>query len=266
MEYRFPFGQALKKVQQKDTSPKKVFVLGVYASAVHAKWKDVHGKEKVKALAVASEPEIFWKGNGAGAEISSIRIPAELGTLEPADKMFNGPSGNTLDELFLTPLGQTRNSVWLCDIIPNSRLNINQAKAIQTHYSKELIEQYNLPEATIPLFQESELDSEVRREEILSELESSQADILVLLGDLPIRWFLSPLTGGKYTSLSQFSNGSIEGSDGDSYGRMHPVQIQDKTYQVLPLCHPRQAGGLGISNQKWKQRHEHWAGTASKLV
>ena len=41
---------------------KKVFVLGVYASAVHARWKK-DGKVICQALAVASEPRIFWDGN-----------------------------------------------------------------------------------------------------------------------------------------------------------------------------------------------------------
>jgi hypothetical protein len=42
-------------------------------------------------LAVASEPYIFWKGDGADKIISDIPIPKELGHLEPADPMFNGP-------------------------------------------------------------------------------------------------------------------------------------------------------------------------------
>jgi hypothetical protein len=62
-EYRFPFGEKLQKVQQKNRNPKKAFVLGVYASAVHARWVDAGGKQKVAAFAVASEPEIFWPGN-----------------------------------------------------------------------------------------------------------------------------------------------------------------------------------------------------------
>lgn len=36
-EFYFPFGQQLKKVEQKDKTPKEAFVLGVYASAVHAR-------------------------------------------------------------------------------------------------------------------------------------------------------------------------------------------------------------------------------------
>ena len=48
--YYFPFGEKLTKVQQSETTPnKEVFVLGVYASAVHAKWLDKDGKIKVQA-------------------------------------------------------------------------------------------------------------------------------------------------------------------------------------------------------------------------
>ncbi len=64
-EFIFPFGQALHPVVQTDLSPKKIFILGVYASAVHARWLDKNGKQKVSALAVASEPEIFWRGENA---------------------------------------------------------------------------------------------------------------------------------------------------------------------------------------------------------
>jgi len=62
--YQYPFGQPLIPVIQKDRGPKKVFVLGVYASAVHAKWRDQFGTVLVQALAVASEPYIFWRGDG----------------------------------------------------------------------------------------------------------------------------------------------------------------------------------------------------------
>ena len=100
----FPFGSVLKKVEQKDKSQKKVFILGVYGSAVHAKWINPKGRTLVKALAVASEPYIFWKGDGASNIINDMKIPPELGHLEPADSMFNGPSGLELDKSYLNPL------------------------------------------------------------------------------------------------------------------------------------------------------------------
>ena len=78
MKYQYPFGQTVKTLVQQDRTPKKVFVLGVYASAVHARWKK-DGKTVCTALAVASEPRIFWDGNIEEAKeiISKISIPLQ---------------------------------------------------------------------------------------------------------------------------------------------------------------------------------------------
>ena len=80
MPFYFPFGQTIKPLRQEDKSPKKVFVLGVYASAVHARWKK-DGKVICQALAVSSEPRIFWDGNTEEAKriIDAVNIPKELG-------------------------------------------------------------------------------------------------------------------------------------------------------------------------------------------
>jgi hypothetical protein len=92
--YNFPFGQPLRKVQQKDTSKKKAFVLGVYASAVHARWTDKDGKQKVSAFAVASEPDIFRTGENAEQIISALSST----TSRPAWK-FNCKVGFTSRQL-----------------------------------------------------------------------------------------------------------------------------------------------------------------------
>ncbi len=49
----FPFGQPIIPVAQAEKTPKNIFVLGVYASAVHARWIGPDGKRLVTALAVA---------------------------------------------------------------------------------------------------------------------------------------------------------------------------------------------------------------------
>jgi uracil-DNA glycosylase len=249
MKYIFPFGSQLQKVEQIDKSPKKVFVLEVYASAVHAKWIGVDGKVKVNALAVASEPYIFWKGENAKEIIDKIPIPEVCGKLIPADKRFNGPSGIALDELFLKPLGYTREDAWLCDLLPYSRINTNQQKAIERHYNP-LIKKFNLPECTIPKFSAVELNKPERANEIVDELEQSQAEKIILLGDLPIKHFLSHFSNHK--KLSDF------GCTINDYGREHPVTIRNKTYIVIPLVHPRQAAALGRSNLDWKKLHNEW--------
>lgn len=250
-EYYFPFGEKLKKVEQCDKSAKKAFVLGVYASAVHAKWIGEDGKQKVSALAVASEPEIFWTGNNAENIINSITIPSGLGKLVPAREDLNGPSGRALDELFLSPLGLDRDSVWLCDLLPYSRVNESQRRALDKQYTDEVISKFNLKPATIPDFDKSELDSETRRKEILNELEQSQAKKIILLGDLPICKFLHYFDNA-YSKLSQF------GETSETYGLEHKVMINGLEYVVIPLCHPRQAAKLGNSNSKWKELHDGW--------
>ena len=70
MSYQYPFGQEVRRLVQEDQTPKKVFVLGVYASAVHARWIR-NGKTICNALSVASEPRIFWDGNEKEAQESS---------------------------------------------------------------------------------------------------------------------------------------------------------------------------------------------------
>lgn len=252
MKYYFPFGQELKKVEQKEKSPKEVFVLGVYASAVHAKWIDKNGKRKVSALAVASEPDIFWTGEKAEEIISSIHIPKELGKLVvPSDKRFNGPSGNVLDNLFLKPLNLDRNKAWLCDLLPESRVNEQQGKALKDHYTSGLISKYNLPLATIPKLRKEDLNSEKRRNEILGELEASKAETIILLGDLPIKHFLHYFDK-RFSKLSDF------GKTKETYGKGQNIKIASKEYNVIALCHPRQAGRLGRSNTYWWELHNDW--------
>ncbi len=250
--FYFPFGQKLKKVEQKDRSPKKVFVLGVYASAAHARWIDKNGKQVVSALAVASEPEIFWTGENAEEIISEIKIPEQLGQLTaPTNKMLNGPSGRALDSLFLEPLGFDRKVAWLCDLLPESRVNEKQRDAINKHYSDSIIKKFGLSEATIPDFDKTELNLKSRRDEILEELENSKAEILILLGDLPIKWFLR-FHDKRFSRLAQF------GETESTYGRQHEIEINSKKYNVIPLCHPRQANRLGNSNAKWGKLHDNW--------
>lgn len=251
----FPFGNELKPVVQKKSElPKKAFVLGVYASAVHACWVDKNGKEKVKALAVASEPEIFWKGEDAANIISRIVVPKELGRLTlPSDKKLNGPSGIVLDELFLSPLGLDRRSTWLCDLLPESRVNAGQAKALTKHYTDDIIEKYQLKPASIPTFSKSELknNSTWRRDEILAELKASNAETVILLGDLPIKWFLT-FFDKKYKKLSDF------GEDETTYGKGRKIEIDGISYNVIALCHPRNAGKLGSYSPKWWKLHQSW--------
>jgi len=245
----FPFGQPVKTLTQEDRTPKKVFVLGVYASAVHATWKDPDGKIIVQALAVASEPYIFWRGEDAVSYIP--RIDPKAGSLTPASSNMNGPSGIALDELFLKPKGWNREDAWLCDIVPHSCCNQGQAKAIKNHYDP-LIQKYGLQKATTQPVPDR-LFNEERQAEILKELTNSQAKTIILLGDKPIEYFRKFFDDGQRT-LSDF------GETPEKYGKEHKVNIAGTAYEVLPLVHPRQASRLGAHSKKWYDLHMGWVG------
>ena len=245
----FPFGQPVKEVLQDDRSPKRIFVLGVYASAVHARWIGTNQKTIVKALAVASEPYIFWRGDNVNEIIEQINIPSALGKLVTANKQYNGPSGIALDDLILKPLGINRENAWLCDLVPHSCVNPSQNEAISRAYLP-LVSKYCLPLPTVPEVPK-QFTNEVRRAAIVGELMESGADILVLLGDKPIQWFLKYFDP-RWKKLTDFT------MDGQPYGRLNSTQIGSKTVKLLPLAHPRQIAKLGRSSVKWSDLHQNW--------
>ena len=249
-DYRFPFGERLHRLAQEDRTPKKGFVLGVYASAVHARWKR-NGETVCPALAVASEPRIFWDGNEEEAReiIGRIKIPAELGTLSPAGKNLNGPSAKVLDEHILKPLGFKRSDAWLCDLLPETRINDNQMKVIKEEYNPK-IDKFGLNKVNIPERGDVFADKE-RCNEILRELEESDARLLVLLGDIPIKQFLNVVADVPYSTLQEYV-------DLYGYGNPTDVTIQSKTIKVLPLAHPRQIGALGYHSKTWCEMHQKW--------
>lgn len=250
MAYLYPFGQKLHPLVQEDKTPKKVFVLGVYASAVHARWMR-DGQIVCRALAVASEPRIFWDGNPdeAKAIIDKIKIPQELGILVPAGKRLNGPSAKVLDEDILAPLGFTRKDAWLCDCLPETRLNPCQLKVIKERYNP-LIEAYWLNEVTIPKKTNAFCDDK-RAAEITEELLQSEADLLVLLGDIPVAQYLNRVADVPYKSLQEYTD--IYG-----YGNASDITIGNRTLKVLPLAHPRHIGALGAHSKKWNLAHAEW--------
>ena len=253
MAYHFPFGQEVRPVVQQDRTPKKVFVLGVYASAVHARWKGRDGREICKALAVASEPRIFWDGNEEEARkiISKIKIPKELGTLEPAEDRFSGPSAKALDDHILKPWGYTRDEAWLCDLLPETRLNPRQLKAVD-RYNNFIEEngQNELNKADIPECPNIFCD-QIRCEEILEELRESQAELLVLLGDEPIRQFLRKVADVDFKKLQEYV-------DKYGYGNSVKVDIDNRTIEVIPFTHPRNIAKLGLYSPKWHNKHSEW--------
>lgn len=172
--------------------------------------------------------------------------------MEPAFRQLNGPSAKVLDENILAPLGFTRADVWLCDCLPETRINPNQVKVINKHYNP-LIEQYGLNPVTVPKRSSAFCDKK-RSVEITYELMQSNADLLVLLGNIPIAQYLKKVADVPYSTLGEYV-------DLYGYGNATEVVIKGKSIKVLPLAHPRQIGALGAHSKRWHLAHKEWEKT-----
>jgi protein-tyrosine phosphatase/uracil-DNA glycosylase len=245
----YPFGAPLREVVQEDRTPKRVFVLGAYASAVHARWVDPGGRTLVRALAVASEPFVFWDGANAAEVVARIALGADAGRLEAAEPAFNGPSGRSLEQDYLRPLGVPRADGWFCDLVPHTCLNDAQRLAIQREYEPRA-QALGLPAVDLPPVPKAFAD-DARRLEINAEIEQAKPDLIVLLGDHPIRHWLR-FHDARWHSLADF------GDKAESYGRRHRLSMNGRQYEVLPLAHPRQVAGLGDHSPRWRELHARW--------
>lgn len=245
----YPFGSKLRPVVQQDRTPKRIFVLGVYASAVHAKWIGPRNKMLVQALAVASEPSIFWDGAGVDAILRGITVPKDAGRLEPAESKFNGPSGRSLDEDFLAPLGVTRRDAWLCDLVPHTCANDAQLAAIDREYTPRA-RKLGLPAVSLPAVPKTFADA-ARRQEILAEVAEARPEVVVVFGDQPLLGWVRHVTKAP-SKLAAY------GETPDTYGRLHDVEIGGRAVKLLPLAHPRQVAGLGTHSGAWRKLHRHW--------
>ena len=143
MDYRFAFGIALTGTppQRPASLPARAFIVGVYPSAIHARWVANSGRFKCSALAVAPEPHSFWDGADAEERIASVAagLPPAAGRLTSAGRGINGPSGRVLREAYLDPLSLDVRTCWVTDLhdsyylSPGNRLALEKYKAFRTN-------------------------------------------------------------------------------------------------------------------------------------
>jgi hypothetical protein len=253
----FPFGEPVKRIFQENRIPKKVFVLGIYSDAVHVRWIANDGRPLVRALPIASEPEIFWYGDLKEVRdiIERINLPEKAGRLISAGRELNGIQGRALDRFILKPLGLSRNSIWMSLMIPHCLMNRGQRKA-NKRYSR-FAQEFDFPEPSVPSTEVKEqLVTEQRRAEVLNEILESKADLLITLGDPPIRWF-----------INAFDNKKFKVANFGYYGNLHELKIGEKTLHLLPLLDPKILDKQNDGTFKWVYFHKKWMETtAEKLL
>lgn len=242
--YHFPFGhQHHPTPPQRSKGKAEVFVVGVYASAVHAAWHGPDGHQLCQALAVAPEPRSFWDGRDAEERVQEVAatVPSKAGSLRPAHQRFNGPSGCALMEHYLEPLGSPE--CWITDLHPGYYLSEGNAAAIERHY-KPLAEKLSLPTADLPSRPGEVKPGQDRLSELAREFLESEAEVVVTLGNEPIR--------------ALFEEGRDRLSMGD-YGRLEERLFLGRyPVKALHLVHPRRAAALGRSSEAWGRVHAEW--------
>ena len=104
----FPFGRpaTVRPPRPAVDAPAKVFVLGVYPSALHVRWSRPDGAVHVQSLAVDDEPEVFWDGADAPERVErwkdQVGWRSSWGSVTASG---NGTSGRGVERDVLRPLG-----------------------------------------------------------------------------------------------------------------------------------------------------------------
>jgi len=243
-----PFGNRIVRVIQKDKSSKRVFIIGVYGSTIKANFISKKLKTKIRFLPVDNEPEPFWSGNNQDAQtiISKIKIPKDLGELNVEPGNSNGMLGRTLDKYYLSPLKLKREDVWLCNLIPHLIVNKKERKALKNYnkYHTEL----DLPKAEIPVKSDKwNFFTRKRRREVIEEIFKSRAEIIVTLGQQPLKWFINEFKPNAYKLLNA-----------EDYGMIKDFNLEAVKLKLVPLFHPKQIlkhwdskSNIGLIHYDW---------------
>lgn len=244
----FPFGEPVKRIFQENRNPKKIFVLGIYSDAVHVRWISADGRPIVRALPVASEPEIYWRGDLKEVRdiIDKLEVPEAAGRLISAGREINGIQGRALDRYILRPLGLSRSDVWMSLMIPHCLMNRGQRKANKRYL--RLAERFDLPIPSVPSTElKEDLVTEQRRAEILNEILDSKANVLITLGDPPIRWF-----------INSFDSKKMRVANFGFYGNVHELKMGERKINLLPLLDPKVLEKQSDGTYKWVLFHQKW--------
>jgi hypothetical protein len=226
----------------------ELFVLGVYPSALHARWRRPDGAV-VAALAVDDEPAVFWDGADAAARIDRWR---ELVGWSPAWGSTgavpgNGSSGRHVLEHVLRPLGVPAGRTHFTDCLPTyfvKRGSSSQTAAIRKVYDP-FAARHGLPLADLP---ERPAPKDLVRRAVAEEgphlarqLADAAAPPVVTLGQEAAD-VLTRLRSADPVVLAP----------GPNYGRAHHITLGCHGIEWLPLVHP------GNRSERWRRAHRDW--------
>lgn len=266
----FPFGErALPREPRRPVGATCAYVLGVYPSALHIRWRLPSARpdglrDEVTALAVADEPTVFWDGSEADRLVEEWkdRVGFRTGDADGDDGHAsangNGTSGRGVATGVLAPLGISPASTWFNDAVDTFYVKHGGRTAQQGDVMRDVYDRFaasrphrspfSLPRRPSPT---ALVDTAVRhhRERLRLDLIEAASQLLVTLGEEARRVLaaIADLASGPATvPLSR--GDSVE----RSYGRRGEVFVDGRRMDWLALKHP------GNSDPYWTRLHDEW--------
>jgi hypothetical protein len=248
----FPFGRpATRRPPRVPTSGSAaLFVLGVYPSALHIRWRRPDGAV-VGALAVDDEPTVFWDGADAAQRIEqwqqTVGWAPEWGAVGAAGG--NGSSGRHVVGHVLRPLDVVPEQVYFTDCLPTYFVKSGsaaQASAVHAFYG-------SFAAAHNPPLPSADLPTRPSRRRLVQRAIAEEGPVLVAqMADAaaPTVVTLGQEAADVLAALADAE--AVRLTPDEEYGNLRTLTVGGRQTRWLPLIHP------GNRDRQWRGRHDRW--------
>lgn len=267
----FPFGErALPREPRRPDGQARAYVLGVYPSALHVRWRlpadrPAGLRDEVTALAVADEPTVFWDGSDADRLVDEWkdRVGFRTGDADGDDGQAsangNGTSGRNVATGVLAPLGIAPTSTWFNDAVDTFYVKYGGRMAQQGDVMRDVYDRFassrphrfpfSLPRRPSPT---GLVDTAVRhhRERLRLDLIEATSPLVVTLGEEARRVLAAVADSASGPPTVALSRGAAVER---SYGRRGEAFVDGRRMGWLALKHP------GNTDPYWTRLHDEWA-------
>ncbi len=248
MPFTFPFGRQVTPRPPSAASPRGVFILGAYPSALHVEWKPPKPYKQIKALAVDDEPTPFWTGHDEAARVQrwreSVGFHASWGTVRGVGRL-NGSSGHWVEREVLGPLGVTHEETWITDCLDTYRASTGVGVRLADTY-EPFARAHSLPSAVLrPHPDENDIVREARADHLdrlRSELRTAALELIVTLGNAALRV-------ARY--LVEVEDAPARLSP-NGYGARLTSRFEGRAVAWLPLAHPATPAVYQEAHARWR--------------
>jgi hypothetical protein len=250
---RFPFGQPVLPRPPSATSKRGLFVLGAYPSALHVAWTPPAPFRRVAAVAIDNEPTPFWTGEKAQQLVDAWRQAVAWRpawgrvTIPPG---LNGPSGVSVEADVLGALGFARADTCISDCLDTYYASTGLMTRITDTYAPFAV-QHGVPPALLARHpSETEIVRAARERHLarlLRELESTQPDTLVTLGNAALR-----VARELLAVAADRDPGPRLSPDPDRYGRAVEARLSGRIVRWFPLAHPAAPEAYQDAHARWR--------------